>query len=569
MILLVGPPGAGKSTFCQQAALNSLTLERPIIFVTTECGPSDVEKVLSERGLGEIEPGLLNFVDAYSETVGVSPVDRSDTIHADSADLSSVGIAISKLQERIGKKGILLLFDSLVSPYLLTGAEVTRFIRLTLSRFVAQGNSVLACMDEGCSKQEDLGAMMSLSNGVIKMGIEEGRKILNVVKYPKVEPTTLDVPTDKAWERKLWDVKTWDREYIRRYYDQERSGAMSKDVEKLAVNIFWPSVARWNTVLWDPKRFPMMMYEFVIRFGASFRDMIPMLPLHIRLLLKMSMPKSLSKTKDMKKIIRFLKQMYEPRGMGIIEYADDVSRTDEHYVRLHESFDCSGFENVGVATSLICAPLLAGMCKAFEKEERDWNAIETKCVGLGDPYCEIKLVPGKIDELKDSLQKDVSAIERIHERLTQRLMGFFLHGKPPTERTRLGADLAYSPETSFAIMAGEGWRMAYRMGGARAGKMVGERLMEAGVTGDEAVKAMINFLEHCKVGEVTVDETITIRENVEVNWAPLFYTEKFEEPCCFFTTGFLNGFFSAVKNQHVKETKCIAMGDSYCEWEFR
>jgi len=41
-----------------------------------------------------------------------------------------------------------------------------------------------------------------------------------------------------------------------------------------------------------------------------------------------------------------------------------------------------------------------------------------------------------------------------------------------------------------------------------------------------------------------------------------------EEPSCYFTTGFLNGFFSAVKNQHVKETKCISMGDPHCEWEF-
>jgi len=41
------------------------------------------------------------------------------------------------------------------------------------------------------------------------------------------------------------------------------------------------------------------------------------------------------------------------------------------------------------------------------------------------------------------------------------------------------------------------------------------------------------------------------------------------EPTCNFTTGFLNGFFSTVKNLHVKETKCIAMGDPYCEWEFR
>jgi predicted hydrocarbon binding protein len=49
----------------------------------------------------------------------------------------------------------------------------------------------------------------------------------------------------------------------------------------------------------------------------------------------------------------------------------------------------------------------------------------------------------------------------------------------------------------------------------------------------------------------------------------MFVTAKSEEPLCFFTTAFLNGFFSAVKNQHVKETRCIAMGDPYCEWEFR
>ena len=29
----------------------------------------------------------------------------------------------------------------------------------------------------------------------------------------------------------------------------------------------------------------------------------------------------------------------------------------------------------------------------------------------------------------------------------------------------------------------------------------------------------------------------------------------------------LNGLSSAGKNQHVREGKCIAMGDPYCEWE--
>ena len=43
--------------------------------------------------------------------------------------------------------------------------------------------------------------------------------------------------------------------------------------------------------------------------------------------------------------------------------------------------------------------------------------------------------------------------------------------------------------------------------------------------------------------------------------------ERLEEAYHFLTTGFLNGFFSVVKNQHVREVKCIAAGDPYCEWE--
>ena len=82
------------------------------------------------------------------------------------------------------------------------------------------------------------------------------------------------------------------------------------------------------------------------------------------------------------------------------------------------------------------------------------------------------------------------------------------------------------------------------------------------------MKRILNFLEHCKVGKVTANKTIRIRDNCESLYTK-FYATKREEPSCFFTTGFLNGFFSAVKNQHVKETKCIVMGDPYCEWEFK
>ena len=154
-------------------------------------------------------------------------------------------------------------------------------------------------------------------------------------------------------------------------------------------------------------------------------------------------------------------------------------------------------------------------------------------------------------------------------------MGFLLHGNRLVERPRLGNNVHLHPVQhamgSEGITAmGTTWRqrywMALRMGGAKSGKEVGERLKDVGLSEDEAVRRVLHLLEHCKVGKVTLGETIRIRENCEPLWTKSF-TTKLQEPCCFFTTGFLNGLFSTVKNQHVREIKCVGLEDAYCEWE--
>jgi len=556
MILLVGPPGAGKSTFCEQVILQNLAIDKPIIYVTTEYDPSKAEVSLREKGLGRIEPGLITFVDAYNETVGLSVQDRPDTIRVDCGNLTSMGIAISKLQERIGKKGVLLVFDSLTSPYLLSGRAVVRFLRLNLSKFAAEGNSVLACFDEGSSKEEDLVGMMSLSNGVIKMELEGEKKVLKVLKHPRVEPTRIEVPVARM-EKKIWDPNVWHREAI--------AGSM-KNFKEFRVNLFWPNLMRWSGMLWDPQRFPTMTYEVWKEWATQVRDMVPLLPWHTKLLFKLSIPKNFSKVKDMKKALNVLvRSDLEEQGSGLIEYLENISKTDEHYIRAYEYYECWGFEDIGATLASHIPPILAGLCKGFEKEEREWNAIETKCIGLGDPYCEFKLLPGEIDELRGSLGKDSSLINRIHERLMRSIIEFMLNEKPLVGRHRLGSDFLLT-DNPHAVTS-ERYRMALRMGGAKAGKEIGERLMNAQIGEDEAVKRFLEFLRHCKVGKIVADETIRINESCESRWTKLLKT-KLEAASCFFTTGFLNGFFSVVKNQHVKETKCIAMGDPYCEWEF-
>jgi len=542
--------------------------------VTTESGSSEAEKALRESGLGEIDEGLVYFVDVYSETVGLTFSDRLDTVTADCANLSSISIAISKMQERIGKKGILLVFDSLTSPYILSGPEVVRFMRLTLSRFTGEGNSVLACFDEGSSKEEDLVAMMSFSSGVIKMETEDGRRVLNVVKHPLVEPTRVEVPGAKIPE-KLWDMRLWEEKIMEFPLHAMTGKALGKVRGELGnyVNLFWVNLAHWSCILWDPKGFPEMAYEMSKKHGEGTKDMMEAAPWHQRMLFRLLTPKKLSTVKDMKKMGSFYSKMLKGMGMGILEYVEDASKTNEHHFRVYESAECWGFENVGAAMAYLLPPTAAGMFKGIESWkglEREWNAIETKCIGLGDPYCEWKVVPGEIPELKDSMVKDSMVIERMHDQLMDGLMGFLLDGKPLVDRPS-GSDLMLSSILHVMLqpaMAGDRYRTVMRMAGAKAGKEIGKHLMDAGIREDEAVNRVLNFLEYCKVGKITVDETIRMKDNCESVFYR-FMTKKREEPCCYFTTGFLNGFFSAVKNQHIKETRCIAMSDPYCEWEFR
>jgi len=565
MILLVGPPGSGKSTFCHQIVLSNIEM-RPVIYVTTESSPSKVKDSLRQEGLGDVLPHPLAFVDAFHETVGLPTAAQPDMVNASSQDLTSLDIAIYKLKERAGEN-VLLVFDSLTSPYLMNGSELLRFMRMTLSKLAAEGDAVLTCMDEGCGRKEDLVAMMSTADGIVNIELMDGSKTFDVIKHPKMKPTKIEVPV--TWSSAVsyrFNMKIW-AQHMEMSRGLTVRPALRTEIGDY-VHLFWPTFARWFGMLWDPKRFPTMTYN-ANKQGESMgtKMFIQSLPWHTKLSLKLSVPKNFSKVKNMKKLMSWLQPSIDVDRFYILEYIENVSKTDEHFIRVHEAGTCWGFENVGATLGLGTLGGFVGGLNGLEEEDRDWNIVETKCIGLGDPYCEGKIAPGEIDGLKDSLESlDSTIMERIHNRLMDRLIGFLLHRKPLWERPRMGNQISLHAVNHIMVLpaiASERYRIAMRLGGATGGKEIGIHLMDAGKEENEAVKCILNLLEHCKVGKITIGDTIRMVQNCES------FGMKSEEPSCFFTTGFLNGFFSAVKNQHVKETRCIAIGDPYCEWEFR
>jgi predicted hydrocarbon binding protein/KaiC/GvpD/RAD55 family RecA-like ATPase len=565
LTLVVGPPGTGKSTFCREIVLNGIAAEKPVIFITTEQNSSAIAALLREKGMGETTPGTLGFVDAFTQTVGLATPERPDTIGASCVDLNSISMATTRLQEKIGKKDIVLAFDSLTSPYLFSGAEVTKFMRLFLSKFAAEGNSVVALIDEGCGKEEDLGAMMSVADGIIKMEIKEKSRIINVVKHPKIAPTRIETPM--TWSPVLASER-FDNRVIKGQIKAAFSGhgkPLRTELGGDYINVFWRNLACWSGMLWDPGRFPAMAYELDKEAHARARELLSLLPWYWKLFLKLYMPRSFSEVKDLKRILPRMLKVLNRGGYGTAQYLEDKSKKDEHHFRVDECCSCWGFENIGAGLGFHQCGEWAGMFMMLEKIEREWNVVETKSLGRGDPYCEFKFVPGPIGELKGSLEAiNNSVVEKVHDRLMEQLIGFLVHGRPLPERPVAGNRVIYEEMhhvTGVPALFSERYRMALRMGGAKAGKEVGEHLIEAGLTGDEAIKRIINFMEYCKVGKVTSGETIIMWENCES------FGLEAGQPSCNFTTGFLNGLFSAVKNQHVREVKCISTGDPYCEWE--
>jgi predicted hydrocarbon binding protein len=489
-------------------------------------------------------------------------------------------MAITKANHRMGQQDALLVFDSLTSPYYFSGSEVIRFVRLFLSKFVAEDNAVVATIDDGCGKEEDLVAIQSAADGIFDVQTENGSSIVNVIKHPTVSSGRIELPVES--EPTMRGIFEIDPVKITPYIEAQTKGL--QDFVRPGVGDYmhplWPNLAHWSGVLWDPQRFPQMVYDLNKEEGKGIRETIDLLPLPFRVrfkaLLKLQslglvLPKSFSDVNEVKKSTRFGMFYIYGANMehcGIIEYQPEISKKDEHYFRIYENSDCWGLDDVGASLAAHIPAAMAGATSGFELGNRDWNAIETKCIGLGDPYCEVKLVPGDIPELVSSLRKSPEETQKIVNKLLDYISAYILENKPYPSRPKSGEEVYIHVAfhaMGFPHVAGERYTMAQRMGGAKIGQELGKRLLDAGLSPDEAIQLVIQFMNDFKVGKVTAGDTIRIEHNIE-SIRTAFWTNT-DQPSCYFTTGFLNGLLSALKNQRVWEIRCLAADDPYCEWE--
>ena len=57
---------------------------------------------------------------------------------------------------------------------------------------------MVVTIDEGCGKQEDLVAIESAADGILEICIQNGSRLINVVKHPTVSPSMFELPIESG-----------------------------------------------------------------------------------------------------------------------------------------------------------------------------------------------------------------------------------------------------------------------------------------------------------------------------------------------------------------------------------
>lgn len=172
-LALVGPPGAGKTIFCESLANNFLQSDISCLCITTDRAPVDIRNDFRQLGTDvkkmESEKRLV-FVDGYGWLAG-----NSNEIFGveNLANLTELIILTERASNYLNGR-ILLVLDS-VSPLLVHNPEkdVIKFLQLLSARIRNWKGIGIYVVQAGVHSEEFYNALAYLVDGIFDMKIEE------------------------------------------------------------------------------------------------------------------------------------------------------------------------------------------------------------------------------------------------------------------------------------------------------------------------------------------------------------------------------------------------------------
>ncbi len=185
-LAIMGPPGVGKSTLCQELVKQAYNAGLKSVYVITNNPVNLIKEQLRALGVVPVarsEP--IIYVDMYSWLVGERSSERYQIDNL--SDVASLSVVLSGAAETSGDRSF-VVFDTLSTMLAYNTEELcVRFMKSHLARMKKHGNVGAYPIETGIHSASFYNEVRASFDGVIEMKLEEMdgelRRFLRVYRY--------------------------------------------------------------------------------------------------------------------------------------------------------------------------------------------------------------------------------------------------------------------------------------------------------------------------------------------------------------------------------------------------
>ncbi|MCJ7478594.1 MAG: hypothetical protein MUP63_00255 [Candidatus Nanohaloarchaeota archaeon QJJ-7] len=186
-VLLVGPPGTGKTTFLNQFLYTGLQKGEKGIYITLDSPPEEVKETALYFGWDFDDFGDdLVFIDGYSWREGGEP--ESEFAIEGPSDLNQMNITLADAMKKVGQGRKRIVMDSVSTLILYTDpSSAVKFLQVVSAKSKASDSNLLMSLEEGVHEQKTISTLNYVSDGLMKMRREEERRMFSIQRMIKTE----------------------------------------------------------------------------------------------------------------------------------------------------------------------------------------------------------------------------------------------------------------------------------------------------------------------------------------------------------------------------------------------